>query len=224
MKKKVTLTPQGGDPIPTNPVEKIIVKNEYDKLGQLVNKTLAPEFNSNAGLEQLNYDYNIRGWLTSLNKDFLSGNNPNKYFGMELAYDKTASVISGTSYTAAQYNGNIAGTSWKTKGDMQKRRYDFTYDNVNRLFVADFNQYTGGSFNKTANVDFTIKMGHNGILGSLGYDENGNIKQMTQYGLKINSSSAIDNLLYYYDNGEWSNRLMKVADFYSDPANKTRRF
>lgn len=45
VKKKITQT-TGSSTIPASPVERTIVKNEYDKLGQLVNKTLAPEFNS----------------------------------------------------------------------------------------------------------------------------------------------------------------------------------
>ena len=68
---------------------------------------------------------------------------------MELGYDKAASAASNTSYPNLQYNGNIAGTVWKTAGDGVGRKYDFTYDNVNRLTGADFNQDAGpGSINR----------------------------------------------------------------------------
>jgi len=195
--------------------EKIISQNEYDALGQLKIKTLAPEFNSNAGLEKLNYEYNVRGWLLGVNRDFVSSTTPpsgagGPYFGFELGYDKPTAAVSGTSYNNPQYNGNIEGTIWKSRGDNEKRKYDFTYDNANRLLAADFNQYTGGSFNRNANVDFSIKMG-DGIDYKKAYDENGNILQMQQYGLKINASGPIDNLHYTYYNG--GNKLKSVIDF-----------
>ncbi|HLG38195.1 MAG TPA: DUF6443 domain-containing protein, partial [Chitinophagaceae bacterium] len=47
---------------------KAISQLEYDKLGQLKTKKLAPAYNSNAGLETLTYDYNIRGWMLGANR------------------------------------------------------------------------------------------------------------------------------------------------------------
>jgi hypothetical protein len=44
---------------------------------------------------------------------------------------------------------------WRSAGDGENRKYDFTYDNVNRLSAADFNQFTSSAFNKTAGVDFS---------------------------------------------------------------------
>jgi len=73
---------------------------------------------------------------------------------------------------------------WKSAGDGEIRKYDFNYDNANRLMKADFNQYTSGTFNKTANVDFSVKMG-DGSNPTSAYDANGNIVGMTQYGLKF---------------------------------------
>lgn len=221
--KKKTFLIAGGNQVPANPPERTIVKNEYDKLGQLVTKTLAPEFNNNAGLEVQGYDYNIRGWLSSLNKDYLSGSSPNKYFGMELAYDKTNSVVAGTAYSVAQYNGNINGTIWKSKGDGVYRQYDFAYDNVNRLLKGDFKQRNPDNSWNSNIVNYSMKMG-DGISHSSAYDENGNIKQMQQWGLKIATSTQIDNLAYVYDNSGYSNRLMKVTDANSDPATKLGDF
>ncbi len=226
VKKKITQT-INGNTIPANATEKTIVKNEYDKLGQLVTKTLAPAFNSNAGLEQLKYDYNIRGWLTSLNKDYLSGTSPDKYFGMELAYDRTGTVVSGTNYNNPQYNGNIAGTIWKSKGDGVNRQYDFGYDKVNRLLKGDFKQKnSNGSWNADE-VNYKVWMGTNGTDNGTAYDENGNIKQMQQWGLKLTGSSQIDNLTYNYTsntNAGLSNKLLKVTDAIIDPATKLGDF
>jgi RHS repeat-associated protein len=182
--------------------KKLIVKNEYNELGQLLNKKLAPGYNGGAGLETMTYDYNIRGWMLGVNRDYVSDANNSRYFGFELGYDKPAAIVSGTSYANQQYNGNISGTTWKSKGDAEKRKYDFTYDNINRLTGADFNQYTGGSFNKTAGIDFSIS--------NLTYDANGNILTMKQWGLKGLSSALVDNLSYdYFTN---TNKLKTVTD------------
>ncbi len=95
-------------------------------------------------MENLAYGYNIRGWLSSINKNFIQVGGTGSYFGMELGYDKTASVNTSTTYNAAQYNGNITGTLWKTEGDNIARKYDFTYDNVNRFTSAKFLQNSTG--------------------------------------------------------------------------------
>jgi len=132
----------------------------------------------------------------------------------KVAYDNTTNIISGQSYTAAQYNGNITGITWKSTGDDQKRKYDYTYDHANRLLTADFNQYTSSSFNKAAGVDFSVS--------NLSYDANGNILTMSQRGLKINSSPVIDSLAYSYFTN--TNRLSKVSDAVSDATTKLGDF
>lgn len=182
--------------------DKLIVSNTYNELGQLVTKKLAPAYNSNAGLETETFEYNLRGWLIGMNRDFVKDVSSSNWFGYEVAYDNTGNIISGQSYAAAQYNGNITGLTWKGRGDGQKRKYDFTYDYANRLKTADFNQYTSSSFNKTAGVDFSVS--------NLTYDANGNILTMQQKGLKINTSPAIDKLSYSYASN--SNKLVQVTD------------
>jgi hypothetical protein len=94
-------------------VNNSIVQNTYNALGQLTNKSLSNN------LENLHNDYNIRGWLLGVNRDYVNsaGNN---YFGYELGYDQTTSAVSGASYANAQYNGNISGTIWRSFGDGAK--------------------------------------------------------------------------------------------------------
>ena len=168
---------------------KLIAKNEYNELGHLYHKYLAPGFNSNAGLEQLDYDYNIRGWLKGINRGYISDVG-NHYFGFELGYDKAATAVNGTTYIKPQYNGNISGTTWKSKGDAEKRKFDYTYDNVNRITGAAFTQYTGNGFNQLAGINFNVE--------NLAYDANGNILSMKQWGLKGTSSTDIDDMTYSY--------------------------
>jgi len=72
---------------------------------------------------------------------------------MELGYDKTTCANTYASYVNLQFNGNIAGILWKTAGEGIDRKYDFKYDNVNRILAADFNQFSGSAFDKTAKID-----------------------------------------------------------------------
>ena len=152
---------------------------------------------------------NIQGWLLSINKSYVDAStNSDQYFGMEMGYDKNASL--GT-FTTPQYNGNIAGMLWKGEGDQAKRKYDFSYDQDNRLTGANSNQYVSGSgstatFDKSAGIDYSVN--------AVGYDANGNILNLQQKGWKISSSVTIDSLTYGYYAG--SNRLDSVIDGASD--------
>ena len=204
---------------------------QYDVLGQLKTKYLGntksgSSYTSNP-LETLAYEYNIRGWLLGINRAYVrdlstanSATNSGEtfttppsyvagsYFGFELGYDKSPTVGSSTWANTLQYNGNITGTIWKSVHDGQIRKYDFSYDAVNRLTNANFNQYTGSSFNKNAGLDFSTS--------NLNYDANGNILSMNQMGLKTGATSSvsIDLLSYSYQSG--SNKLQQVADAAND--------
>jgi RHS repeat-associated protein len=199
---------------------KTIAENKYDKLGQLVNKNIGTKPTAAAPLAKLAYEYNIRGWLTSVNKNFVTagnnGANNDEYFGMQLGYDKDGF---GT-FDKKQYNGNIAGSIWRSAGDGKGRKYDYDYDAANRLLKADFKQHDGVAFVTNTAINFNVVMG-NGTLNSA-YDDNGNIKQMQQWGLKINSSVQIDNLAYTYIAG--SNKLAKVTDAFNDATTKLGDF
>jgi RHS repeat-associated protein len=183
---------------------KTVAEMEYDAIGQLKKKKLGTK-SSGGELSKMDYSYNIRGWMLSINKDYVNNNNSNQYFAMELGYDKNASL--GT--FAHEYNGNISGMLWKSEGDQQKRKYDFSYDAVNRLTAANFNQYVSGSgsgavFDKSAGFDFSVS--------GLTYDANGNIITKMQKGWKLSGSNTIDNLTYTYLNNNNSNKLLKVVD------------
>lgn len=179
-----------------------IVRNDYDEAGQLKNKKLGQKAGSTTELENLAYDYNIRGWLSSINKDYNSNNTQNNWFGMALQYD--------WGYNKNQFNGNIAGSTWRSKGDGAMRSFGYDYDNANRLLKADFTQYvSANTWDQTAGLNFNVKMG-DGVNHSTAYDENGNIKQMQQWGMKGTGILQIDNLNYTYHNH--SNKLQGVTD------------
>jgi RHS repeat-associated protein len=188
--------------------DKLTVQNSYDELGQLKKKELGKKAD-NSFLETLDYTYNIRGWLNSVNKDFATNtgtNANNRYFGMELSYDY--------GFTQNQLNGNIGGMKWRSKGDGEQRAYGFDYDNVSRLLKADFNQNNSG-WNVNAGIDFSVS--------NLSYDPNGNIANMTQKAWKLAGSSIIDQLTYGYVSN--SNRLNAVTDpTYNDFSSKLGDF
>lgn len=131
-----------------------------------------------------------------------------RYFGFDLGYDKTDNdLIGGTTYYSPQYTGNITGMVWKCASDMKVRKYDFTYDGIDRLQNALYAQYNGTNFENTA-VNYNV-MG-------ISYDGNGNIKGLTRYGLMSSGTSTIiDQLSYHYTSG--SNKLLNVADADNDP-------
>jgi RHS repeat-associated protein len=189
--------------------DQLIDSMQYNELGQLRTKYLGNKVDS------LIYDYNIRGWLTGINKNYVGGTT-NHYFGIELGYDKTASIVGTTSYLNPTYNGNISGTIWKSAGDGLDRKYDFSYDNVDRLTAASFLQNTSGSTWDNSSIDFSVS--------GLSYDANGNILAMNQYGFKVGGSSLIDQLSYTYVNAGSSNKLQQVVDAANDSTSKLGDF
>lgn len=187
--------------------DQLIDSMKYNELGQLQTKYLGKDLATGMPLDSLEFDYNIRGWVTGINKNYLA-DSTNHYFGMELGYDKAASVA-GTSYAIPAFNGNIAGTIWRSAGDGVNRKYDFTYDNVNRLTGAAYlDNHSGSGWDHSA-MDYTVS--------GLTYDGNGNILSMIQKGFKIGSpGNPIDSLTYAYKPG--SNKLMQVFDGANDTA------
>ena len=126
---------------------------------------------------------------------------------MELAYDNATSVAPGTSYANPTYNGNIAGNIWKSAGDGVDRKYDFTYDNVNRLAGAAYLDNISGWSN--GKMDYSVS--------NLSYDANGNMLSMNQNGFKVGyPTQAIDLLGYSYQPN--SNKLSQVTDAANDTA------
>ena len=196
-------------------ISKTLVANSYNELGELLTKILGPTSSSSNGpIDKLTYDYNIRNWLLGINRNYINSATsiaitnsipaPGNYFGEELAYDKLTSY-SPMTYAAAQLNGNIAGTIWKSTGDGINRKYDFTYDNANRLTAANFAQVT--PTNAVA-VDYSV--------GNLAYDANGNILSMNQKGFRLGSPTGfIDQLTYTYYAA--SNQLRNVNDAANNP-------
>lgn len=183
--------------------ERTVTENTYDELGQLSKKTLAPGYAGPNGsfLEELKYDYNIRGWLKGINKDYAkSPVRTGAFFGMELGYDKPGDA----GFANTILNGNIGGIAWKTAGDNTSRKYDFLYDNTNRIAVADFNQKNDPASTtwEKNKMDFSMPL--------IQYDFNGNIKRKVQKGVNFAGIVNMDKMTYGV--GETSNKLEWVAE------------
>ena len=189
----------------------LIAENSYDELGQLISKKVG---NTAANpLQKVDYSYNIRGWLTDINKTGWNDNTnptplnisgePNDLFAFRINYDK---VINDYNYTGKPlFNGNIAETYWRTSGDNVLRKYGYFYDDLNRLRNAVYQK------------PFKAVAVTNSYNESMTYDKNGNIKTLQRNGDLDGPtvSIPIDDLNYTYKlnaSGNETNQLMRVND------------
>lgn len=168
--------------------EELIVKNIYDELGQLITKNVGNT--ENYILQEVNYDYNVRGWLKKINDPFTGLGED--LFAMKISYNDDGTRL---------YNGNISKIEWKTASDNSNRYYNYYYDDLSRLLSASYYSWGQGSrFN----------------LSSILYDKNGNLKRLYRTGAIVenpdiwNSShyGTMDYLTYNYD----GNQLINVVD------------
>ena len=174
----------------------VLASHHYDELGQLVEKNLGG-LDCEAELQSVDYQYNIRGWMTDINQ-VSAGNgaagSDGDLFGMKLSYNSGNNPL---------YNGNISALSWQhaigDAGQDLMRGYDFTYDKMNRLKTASF---TGG----LSGEDYSLP-------SNIVYDLNGNIKNLQRNGKRgENSYGSIDDLVYTY-NGNRINTLTDNSGF-----------
>ncbi|MCX8532085.1 DUF6443 domain-containing protein [Chryseobacterium luquanense] len=172
-----------------NNAEEILAQNEYNELSQLKTKKIGG-ISVSTPLQIVDYQYNIRGWMTQINDP---ANLNNKLFGYEIKYSDP--VIS-----TPKFNGNIAEIDWVKNytGSPTIRRYSYQYDSLNRLEHAGFSEPSG--YNLSAGIyDETMV-----------YDLNGNILSLSRNAASYyNTPEQIDDLKYEYE----GNRLLTIQDF-----------
>jgi len=181
-----------------NEAETTLAENIYDDLGQLITK------NTGGYLQEVNYKYNIRGWLTSINENETAPSEDGfvqlgsgDLFAFKISYDD---VMYPVGNVVRLYNGNITETQWITSTDNTVRHYGYSYDHLNRLEDAIFIQpEIGGE--------------ENAFNESLQYDKNGNITHLERNGKIYSDITAIDILSYTYD----GNQLKTVKDDSGSP-------
>jgi RHS repeat-associated protein len=180
----------------------LLVKNEYNELGQLVDKKLHSTVSTGADAKQsVDYRYNIRGWLTHINNAQVNtqpatNDDTNDLFGMELFYNQTDANLSNT----ALYNGNISATKWSSPmglGTVKEKGYTYSYDELNRIKTSVFKE-KATAWSTPANSGFQ-ETGFN-------YDLNGNITTLQRNDKR--ATGWMDNLAYTYT----GNQLMRVTD------------
>ncbi|HEY8934240.1 MAG TPA: hypothetical protein VIM65_03435, partial [Cyclobacteriaceae bacterium] len=180
--------------------EKQLIQNKYNEIGQLVEKNLHSTDNGATFKQSVDYRYNIRGWLLSMNNSQVSSDNgatnddTNDLFGMELAYNKTF-----TTGNVVQYNGNISAMKWSQNmalGTIKDVAYNYSYDALNRITQADYRNNTAGTWANTTN-----QFNESGYT----YDQNGNIKTLKRFGA---TGNVLDSMNYSYA----GNQLMRVKD------------
>ena len=195
--------------------EILLAFNSYNQMGQLVDKKLHSTTPTASDAKQsVDYRYNIRGWLSSINNAELAVNTTNDetgdYFGMNLAYHDD--LLTGNS---PSFNGNISGMKWSVNqgfGTIKAMAYNYGYDAMNRLLSATHKQAT------TLGSWVTGQFDENG----LGYDLNGNITALQRKG---DNGLLIDNLQYNYGAGATaSNKLQYVLENATDPVGKWKGF
>jgi len=141
-------------------------------------------------LQSINYTYNERGWLSSINNPATVTSN--QVFGEQLQYN------TGTN---PQYNGNISGISWQTLVPpgynlyQQQQSYAYVYDNLNRLTQSNYTTSgTAGKFNELA-----------------GYDVMGNIINL-QRTSTTTAGQYLNSFTYDYTSQGAGNKLWSVLD------------
>ncbi|WP_157604535.1 DUF6443 domain-containing protein [Solitalea canadensis] len=191
-----------------NPIR--IADYEYNELGALVDKKLNKTGSSY--LQSVDYRYNIRGQLTSINNSTLTSDNnvtndeTNDVFGMEFFYDKKESSLTSS---LAYYNGLVSSVKWRaiSPNNNKERSYWFTYDNIGRLKAANYQDRAIGS---------SWTQGGTGTGGAfdennISYDHQGNIKTLRRNTILVTSPGvikAVDDLTYTYD----GNQLTNITD------------
>ncbi|MEQ8425518.1 MAG: hypothetical protein RIA63_12465, partial [Cyclobacteriaceae bacterium] len=195
--------------------DQLVAKYVYNELGQLVDKKLHDMGSSNF-LQSVDYRYNIRGWLQSINNAQLTNDgsmndDAGDFFGMEMLYNNVETGLSNSAY----YNGNISAIKWKGAGDgsgtEDQRSYKYAYDKSDRLKDAAFQMRGASTWDQMNNM----------FNEAMTYDVNGNMMSLKRYddnkgfsGLNVtHSASLIDSLTYTYATG---NKLSKVEDATSD--------
>ena len=166
-----------------NDTKVVLSENTYNKLGQLVNRTL-----HGASADIMGYTYNIRSWLTRI---------------------ESPNLILKLNYGYSAGGGNIASMFWKS-GEEGRQKYTFTYDGLGRMLNADhlilgqqddddddWGVTTGLMSTRTdRQIEETPLARENAFTERVKkYDKNGNILELVRYGQTgANSYGVIDNL------------------------------
>ena len=194
--------------------EQILTENSYNELSQLKNKKVGNT------LQSIDYSYNIRGWLTDINKDQMAVPDlGGKLFSYKIKYNQKTGIDNPDPALFAgkdvkpRYNGNIAEVDWRAVESLganppiTPKRYGYAYDPLNRL-TAGYYQNPVNAYSKEHTE-------------SIAYDLNGNIMGLYRTSaLEGNNTTAtvIDNLEYIYGSTGQTNQVSVIKDHQNNPS------
>lgn len=202
-----------------NQPEVMISKLEYNEIGQVIRKRLHSEDNGATFLQNIDFRYNIRGWMTHMNN--LPVDDADDYYGMELAYN---GAVPGGGGNPTRKDGMITAVNWKQDLSEKRKLYNFTYDDLGQLNAGAYKAgiRTPGSpptYTWGLQPDFYNESG-------ITYDYNGNIKTLNRnagiYSPPSYTATPIDQLTYDYTT-YGGNQLGKVTEGLAT-ANKDKGF
>lgn len=164
---------------------------KYNDIGEMVEKTLG------CRTQVVDYEHDIRGWLTKINNPAELKNTATKeydFFGMSLIYTGDGN-IKGQNYknatTLAQFNDNGLYTDTYDLKQSELFTYNYNYDPLKRLKDADLTRAGVSKF----------------TLDAMTYDDNGNIKTLK----RTLAGIVKDNLAYNYNTAN-PNQLTSITD------------
>ncbi len=180
-----------------NDPRELIVSNTYDAIGLLEQKQVGGAISDADGLQQVDYTYNIRGWMRGINGAMID--NPtqqtNDLFGFKINYH-TKELSSNLGDPL--YNGNISETLWRTANtDTGVKGYVYRYDALNRLEDALLHIKDPGA------TDFSNTRAYGEKIN--GYDKNGNILELYRTGPMLPDgihAEVWDDLDYNYNGNQ----------------------
>jgi len=209
--------------------EIVLSNNKYNKLGTPITKQIHSINSGTSYLQDIDYKYNIRGWLTDINNvaDNCGVNGSatcsKDVFALKLFYNTIDNQFVKAA-NSALFDGGISAARWKTAGmstkDTLMYGYNYIYDEFNQLKDANFvmanrkkdpaNLYTWLNDYETGKYDEHMK-----------YDAMGNITDLTRTGKKLTGATLsdvdFDQLSYVYNN----NQLIIVNDAKQASAGQT---
>ncbi|TRX62666.1 hypothetical protein FNH22_00805 [Fulvivirga sp. M361] len=146
----------------------LLAHSVYNEVGELIEKNLHSEDQGATFAQSMDYRYNIRGWLTSINDATLNGGlphnddtgQPRDYFGMNFGYNEDIGIGN-----QPRYNGDVSGIKWSTDlglADIDQRANTYTYDVMNRLKSTNHKYQLGTWQNSIAHSVSNINYNLNG--------------------------------------------------------------
>lgn len=166
----------------------------YDDLGKVTVKSMG------GGVEIQNYDYNVRGQLAAINREYAEDPcgtaGTSATFGVILNYDYGFSI--------PRLDGNLSGIKWRgASHSVPLRAYGYEYDPSAKLKHAEFRQFCAPSIDyrycATSYPSETWNKNRTDFTASnIKYDRNGNLISMKERGTTATGPVDMDNLGYTY--------------------------